>query len=234
MAPTLQALAVAAGEQAGHASGRSLSASLPARNQSPPPSRIVAAEEVAPPPINFEGLIREVPREPLGPLGQALPPPTPMPDEWEGTTLYRPVATSSAEFETMGYRLAIAGTATVPVTETCDYKGTQWQCGTQARSAVRMWLRGRALSCPVPPQPERFLIVVSCRFGKQDVGAWLVSNGWARAVEGGPYQLAGIKAREAEMGIFGPSPHDQAGPPAAAMPEENTRGSQAARVASER
>ena len=86
----------------------------------------------------------------------------------------------------------------------------------------------------MPPQSERFAIVVRCRFGKQDVGAWLVSNGWARAAEGGPYRLAEIKAREAQMGIFGPPPQHRAGTAAAAATDANAGGPQAARVASDR
>ena len=57
-------------------------------------------------------------------------------------------------------------------------------------AAVRLWLRGRALSCVMPPEADRQLLVAGCRLGKQDVGTWLVSNGWARAVAGGPYAEA--------------------------------------------
>ena len=42
--------------------------------------------------------------------------------------------------------------------------------------------------------------------GKQDAGAWLVSNGWARAAPSGPYAQAEAEAREAGRGIFGPPP----------------------------
>src|SRR6185369_16727527 len=117
-------------------------------------------------------------------LSRALPP-KPKPG---GTLLYRPVATASAEFESMGYRLAIAGTESTRPDETCAHERTVWPCGQRARAAVRMWLRGRALACDVPPQPERALIVVECRLGAQDVGAWLVSNGWARAARGSRYE----------------------------------------------
>jgi endonuclease YncB( thermonuclease family) len=67
-----------------------------------------------------------------------------------------------------------------------------------------MWLRGRALSCDVPAEPERRLITVECRLGAQDVGAWLVSNGWARASKGSRYEPAEAIARHSGMGIFGP------------------------------
>jgi len=170
------------------------------------PARPVATAMVAPPPIDYANLVREPPRDPLGPLGQALPPPPVTPDDWEGTILYRPVATASAQFDTMGYRIAIAGTESVDATQTCSFDGEQWPCGVRARTAVRLWLRGRALSCIIPPESDRQLLVAGCRLGKQDVGAWLVSNGWARAVAGGPYVLAEEQARKAKLGIFGPPP----------------------------
>jgi endonuclease YncB( thermonuclease family) len=102
--------------------------------------------------------------------------------------------------------VAIAGTESVDPAQTCTSDGVEWQCGIRARTAVRLWLRGRALSCQVPPQADRAFIVANCRLGKQDVGAWLVSNGWARAVAGGPYAAAEEKARQAKIGIFGPAP----------------------------
>jgi endonuclease YncB( thermonuclease family) len=169
-------------------------------------ARPVASGEVAPPPVDPTELVRAAPRDPLGPLGQALPPPPLKPDDWNGTILYRPVATQSAEFEAMGYKLAIAGTESIDAARTCSSAGVEWSCGIRARTAVRLWLRGRALSCVIPPEADRAFIVAGCRLGKQDVGTWLVSNGWARAVAGGPYVAAEAKAREAKRGIFGPPP----------------------------
>jgi endonuclease YncB( thermonuclease family) len=170
------------------------------------PARPVAATMVAPPPFDYGTLVRAAPRDPLGPLGQALPPPPVKPDDWDGTILYRPVAVGSAEFEAMGYRIAIAGTQSIDPLQVCTFEGAEWPCGVRARAAVRLWLRGRALSCIIPSEADRQLLVAACRLGKQDVGTWLVSNGWARAAAGGPYTPAEEQAREAKMGIFGPPP----------------------------
>jgi endonuclease YncB( thermonuclease family) len=170
------------------------------------PARPVAPGTVPPPQVDTSALQRAAPRDPLSPLGQALPPPPPKPDDWGGTILYRPVATASARFEAKGYKVAIAGTESIDPAQTCTSGGVEWQCGIHARTAVRLWLRGRALSCQLPPEADREFIVANCRLGKQDVGAWLVSNGWARAVAGGPYAAAEQKARKAKAGIFGTDP----------------------------
>lgn len=164
-------------------------------------ARSVGKELVAEPDTSHEALIREKPREPLSPLSQALPLPEP-----EITLFYRPVATGSASFDSMGYKLAIAGTESIGPDENCTTGSIVWPCGTRARTAVRMWLRGRALTCKPPPKNKDAVAVVECSLGKQDVGAWLVSNGWARAAADGPYTKAEARARDAGMGIFGLPP----------------------------
>ncbi len=165
-------------------------------------ARAVGEELVALPPVEPESLLREDPRAPLSVLSQALPLPKP-----KISVFYRPVATGSATFESMGYKLAIAGTQSVAPEDTCTTDGVAWGCGMRARTAVRMWLRGRALTCgPPPDDADKKAAPVSCTLGNQDVGAWLVSNGWARALPGGPYIKAEEKAREARMGIFAQAP----------------------------
>jgi hypothetical protein len=167
-------------------------------------ARAVSPSLIAPPPVEKEMLVRAEPRDPLGPLGQAQPPGRKQREG--GNLLFNPVATSSARFEAMGYDVTIAGTESIDPAETCTYRGTAWPCGVRARTAVRLWLRGRALACDIPPGSDEDAIVVGCRLGQQDVGAWLVANGWARAAKSGPYVEAEAKAREAGRGIFGAPP----------------------------
>ncbi len=84
--------------------------------------------------------------------------------------------------------------------------GRDWNCGARARTAFRGFLRGRAVVCDVPPETERGVIVAKCRIGKQDIGEWLVANGWVRAEDTGPYVDAGRKAEAERKGIFGTAP----------------------------
>jgi endonuclease YncB( thermonuclease family) len=67
--------------------------------------------------------------------------------------------------------------------------------------------------CTVPPEGGRDTISAECHIGNQDIGQWLVENGWARAARGGAYVEAGDKARAAGKGIFGAAP-DLGGLPA--------------------
>ncbi|TPJ73584.1 thermonuclease family protein [Mesorhizobium sp. B2-7-1] len=168
------------------------------------PARKIAEELIAPPPLDPSGIERIEPRPPLGELGLAPLPKTPMPRDWRGTLLFHPVATSSTVFEAMGRTVAISGTVDIDPDRTCTFDDTAWPCGQRARAAFNAWLRGRALKCLLPPDADRFAIAAPCALGKQDVGAWLVSNGWAMAAPTGIYGKAEVVARNARMGIFGP------------------------------
>lgn len=175
--------------------------------------RTGAVRGAPPSEVDSAGLERIEPRGALSKLGLALPS-RPMPADWDGTILYRPVATESGLVEAMGYTIAIAGVDSVSPEESCDFAGKSWDCGVRARAAFRSWLRGRAINCIVPPKPEREIIVAECRLGKQDVGQWLVQNGWARAAPGGPYGEAGNQAEQRKKGLFGAPPVKGGLPPA--------------------
>jgi endonuclease YncB( thermonuclease family) len=105
----------------------------------------------------------------------------------------------------MDHVVAVAGVENVELDERCSYEGQDWDCGVHARTAFRAFIRGRAITCDLGPDAPK-AVVADCRIGAQDVGGWLVANGWARARPGGPYADAEKKAREAKLGIFGPPP----------------------------
>lgn len=184
-----------------------------------PHSRSIDPDIVAPPPLTAEELERAEPRAPLSDLALAGPPKLKMPDDWNGTKLFQPVALAAGVIEAKGYSVALSGVDVVRQDETCaDDGGRSWPCGIRARTAFRAFLRGRAVVCTVPPEGGRDLITAECRIGKQDVGQWLVENGWARAAEGGPYAEAGEKARAAKKGIFGSAPNLSGLPPVPPAP----------------
>ncbi len=183
-------------------------------------SRAIDPEIVAPPSAGAAPLERAAPRPPLSNLSLAMPPKPKMPDEWKGEPLFQPLATAAGIFQSRGYTVAISGVDAVKPDETCtDADGKEWNCGMRARGAFRAFLRGRAPVCAVPPDGGRDTISAACRIGKQDLGAWLVANGWARATRGGPYVKAEEVARKERMGIFGAAPDLSNLPPAPAPVE---------------
>jgi endonuclease YncB( thermonuclease family) len=186
--------------------GTGLPPAPPADPENRPPatqgaSRQIAPDVVAPPELDTGKLEWAAPRPPLSDLSVPLPPK----QEEKGGMLFRPLAVESAVVEAKGVTVTIAGTVSLPPDETCEIGGQTWACGMRARTAFRMWLRGRALDCDLPPEAGGD-VTAACRLGKQDAGAWLVANGWARAAPGGSYAEAEAAARTARKGIFGPPP----------------------------
>jgi endonuclease YncB( thermonuclease family) len=197
-------------------------ATIPEKKAGKPPitSRAIDPEIVAPPQTGSEELERVDPRAPLSELALAMPPPPKTVDNNpDGTTLFQPMASAAGVIEAMGRTVTVSGIDAVALDETCtDGQGRQWACGLRARGAFRAFLRGRAPVCVMPPDSEA-AATAPCHLGKQDIGAWLVSNGWARPTVDGPYVEAGEKAKAARKGIFGAAP-DLSGLPAAPEPVE--------------
>lgn len=191
------------------------------QGQTPVTSRAINPEIVAPPPSSVEELERVDPRAPLSDLALAKPPAPKVKDHnLDGTTLFQPVASSAGVIEAMGRTVTVAGIDAVALDETCtDADARRWACGLRARGAFRAFLRSRAPVCVLPEDSDAKSITASCHLGKQDIGAWLVANGWARASAGGPYVEAGDKAKKARKGIFGSAP-DLSTLPAAPPPVE--------------
>lgn len=183
----------------------------------PVPSRVrpVAPDVVAAPLLEQRRLERVEARDALG-IGRAQAPSEGPPAE---TVLHRPVATAAGAFEARGYHIALEGIDVTDAEETCESGGVAWPCGVHARTAFRNWLRGRALSCVVPPVAPEETLVTECRLGGDDAAAWLVAQGWARAIADGPYVGMEAEAREKARGLFGPAPSAAAPPLRVTLPE---------------
>ena len=63
----------------------------------------------------------------------------------------------------------------------CRAGGTSWRCGRQASRALADRVGGRQVHCEERDRDRYGRIVALCRVDGQDLGAWLVSQGWALA-----------------------------------------------------
>ena len=129
-----------------------------------------------------------------------------VPDGWKPKLLYRPTASAAGRIEAQGYQITITGIEPVDRGESCGEGANAWPCGTAARTQFRQLLRGRALTCTVPDSAPAEPIEAGCSVGGEDVGTWLVAQGWARASETGALAEAGDQARDAGRGIYGRKP----------------------------
>lgn len=192
------------------------------------PVRTISPELVAPPEVDNDTLQREEPRAPLSDIGPAGAPRAPEqvapvlgPSRQQPPPkLFRPVATAAGRLEAEGVVVVIAGIDIIEPNQTCGF--SRWPCGASARTALRSFMRGRAVNCEVPPEDLKGNVTSACTVAGQDIGAWLVSNGWAKVALDGPYAEEQQKAVEARRGIFGPGPEalppSQEGAPGQAAP----------------
>lgn len=176
--------------------------------------RPVEPDIIAPPEPEPAQLERLPAREPLSELSRAVPPRPKPTAEWQGVTLFRPVAGAAGRISAQDLSVTIAGIDPVAAGETCTDHGTQWPCGARATTAFRALLRGRAVICDIPQEAGSREFTARCRLGKQDLGEWLVANGWARADANGPYAQAAQKAQKNGKGIYGHAPDLSGLPPA--------------------
>ena len=166
------------------------------------PPRSIADDLVALPQVRPEELVRVAPREPLSRFGQPLPP-----KRKNQGRLFRPVVMDAGTVVGSGLIVTIAGVVVTPEGERCtDAAGVEWPCGVRARTALRSFVRGRALACDLPEEITAKAYTITCSLGKVDVGHWLVEQGWAKASPGGPYENLGRDARTAARGIFAAAP----------------------------
>lgn len=173
-------------------------------------------------------LERVEPRPPLSDLGLA----TPVQEKSVSTTeseeqaaesglFYRPVALAAGRLEAGNRVIELSGIDIIEPDASCtDITGEVWQCGMQARTAFRSWLRGRTVSCDLQDtDPAQKLIHTSCTLAGTDLARWLVENGWARARFGGQYADSQIQAEKMLLGIFGRKPETQLPESSNTLPE---------------
>lgn len=183
-----------------------------ARSQSGPDSagngqsrkiRLIAPDQVAPAPS--DGPLERLPAQ-TDPAAGAKN--TPRLLTVRSRLLHRPIIVDGGTFVSLGYRVAIEGVAPLPLEYVCtSVGGIVWPCGMAARTAFRYHVRGRSLRCRVPDEPpdNDAFITSLCTLAGEDIGNWLVSQGWAQAA-GDAYRKESETARLQKRGIFGAPP----------------------------
>jgi len=138
-------------------------------------------------------------------------------DGKDSVELLRPTVENAGLLSFGKRRLQIAGIIATPADRSCGSEGKQWPCGMMAKTALRLFLRNRAIDCDLPSDAWEDMGSAACRLGQQDIGTWLVENGWAEARPGSLLTAAGEKAKQAKQGIHGEDPRRR--PAAAPRPE---------------
>lgn len=108
-------------------------------------------------------------------------------------------------FETRGQRIRIWGIDSPESAQLCHTAGKPWRCGQQAALALSDHLGQRTVVCVERDRDRYGRIVGKCSVAGQDIGAWLVSNGWAldwATYSGGSYSSHQATAERAKSGIW--------------------------------
>ncbi|OAV56482.1 hypothetical protein A6U98_34050 [Rhizobium sp. WYCCWR10014] len=195
-----------AGETAAAPADTALEAGKPATMSDDRAEMIARAAEPAPPPAPDPGdgvtsKPADLPQQAETAAGKTAGPATK-----KAVELARPMAENAGILSFGERRLQIAGIVPTPVDRICGPAGRQWPCGMMAKTALRLLLRNRSVSCDLETVEWKETVTTACRLGTEDLGSWLAENGWAEAAVGSPLTAAAEKARQAGKGLYGDDP----------------------------
>ncbi|MGO8093835.1 thermonuclease family protein [Rhizobium leguminosarum] len=143
----------------------------------------------------------DVPQQAETPARQTASPAAKKPME-----LARPMVDNAGILSFGERRLQLAGIVPTPVDRICGPADRQWPCGMMAKTALRLLLRNRSVSCDLETVEWKETVTTACRLGTEDLGLWLAENGWAEPAAGSPLTAAAEKARQAGKGLYGDDP----------------------------
>ncbi len=102
-------------------------------------------------------------------------------------------------------RIRLWGVDALEGDQLCKRMGSAWPCAADSAAALRTYLDGQTVSCQ-PKTLDRYQRWVStCEVSSSDLGAWLVTHGWALdfpKYSGGHYSKQQIDAQSRKAGIW--------------------------------
>lgn len=107
-------------------------------------------------------------------------------------------------FDLDGVRIRLFGVDAPESAETCDYKGATILCGQSALFALADRLKDSPVTCQNHGTDRYGRVVAKCFESGEDIGAWMVRQGWARAFTrySQEYNVEEQAARKARRGIW--------------------------------
>ena len=83
--------------------------------------------------------------------------------------------------EIHGQRIRLFGVDAPESRQTCTIGGRSYHCGRDAAAVLSAFIGARPVACEKRGIDRYGLMVARCRVDGEDIGAWMVSQGWALA-----------------------------------------------------
>ncbi|MCA9772197.1 MAG: thermonuclease family protein, partial [Myxococcales bacterium] len=84
--------------------------------------------------------------------------------------------------EVEGRRIQLRGIDAPEGDDLCESeRGVSWPCGREAADALRAFVAGRRVTCDDARLDDEGTLWGTCTVAEEDLAAWLVFEGWARA-----------------------------------------------------
>lgn len=90
------------------------------------------------------------------------------------------------------------------IKQTCaNSRGRAYACGKEAARWLQGWISDNEIECRVLKQDSKNQVIATCSYGQYDIGAALVSAGWAVTLPGNSvYQPYELQAQKAQRGMW--------------------------------
>src|SRR5262245_49496359 len=103
--------------------------------------------------------------------------------------------------EIRGQRIRFAGMDAFESGQLCsDSRGERYRCGQRAAFALADWIGRRNVAC-LPTGKSWDRIVALCRVSGEDLGAWMVRQGWAVDDDRFEPDYSGLETKARQSGI---------------------------------
>ena len=106
--------------------------------------------------------------------------------------------------EVAGQRIRLHGIDAPESRQLCRRDGERWQCGKDATGALEAFLGGRPVSGEELGRDRYRRVVAKCAVDGEDIGEWMVSQGWAVAYYQYSYEYSRVeqRAKSARRGVW--------------------------------
>lgn len=102
-------------------------------------------------------------------------------------------------------RIRLWGVDALEGNQLCQRQGSAWDCGKDSTAAMRSYIAGKSVSCKPRGRDRYRRWVATCQVNGDDLGGWLVSNGWALdypEFSNGYYSKHQSSAKSRSLGIW--------------------------------